>query len=610
MRAAAITILFFVLAFPIESALAQTGLRVSDISIVGNDAFSESTIREQMETNSVSWFSQKILQDDPFILNPEILEADVRSIESFYQREGYLFVHVSPPELTADEEAGSVEVTIRITENAPVLVKEVAVSLQDVRQVDRRGTDSLLAFAQPTLVLKQKSVFRDANLNADRKTLLTTLANGGYPFAAANYTLDVDTADTAVSVSWTIMPGPSAVFGVTSVTGNDHVALDLVLSKLTFREGERYDASKLSASQTAVYDLGLFNVVAIRADLDDTTALGIPSKVTLKEAKRVKLLMGAGYGKDEKFRVTAELRLLDVIGDAARLTLELRRSALEPYSVKLTFIQPDFLFPDVTFSLIPTVRKETETAYSMKRAGSRISLDYPLFPHLRGSIGYGLEKVELDTTSIASTNSSSEVLDTYTKHGPTMSLLWSDAVPLFEPVRGTSASLRFTFSGVTESDPYHFSRTLLDLKRYDRLWEGTIIASRLAIGTIHSRDPGGFIPVEERFYAGGSNSNRGWARFQLGPTDPSGKPIGGSSLVDGSLEIRQHLSGQFACALFMDYSEVQEQPLTYTLAGLQFAAGFGLRYATAIGPIRFDIAKPVFEGDLPVQYVLSIGNAY
>jgi outer membrane protein insertion porin family len=610
MRAAVATILFLVLAFSVDRARAQTQLRVSDITIVGNDAFSESTIREQMETNSVSWLSENILQDDPFILNPEILGADVKSIESYYQREGYLFVHVFPPELATDESASSVALTIRIEEHTPVQVKGVVLSLQDVLQGDRRGIDSLLALAQSALVLKPKTVFRDANLNADRKAILTALVNGGYPFAAANYTLAVDTADTTVSVGWMIVPGPTAVFGATSVIGNDQVALDLVLKKLTFRKGERYDASKLASSQTAVYDLGLFNVVAIRADLDDTTATGIPVRVTLKEAKQVKLLMGAGYGKEEKFRVTAELRLLDVIGYADRMTLELKRSALEPYSVKLTFIQPDFFFRDVTFSLTPTVRKETETAYSMKRAGSRISLDYPLFPHLRGSIGYGLEKVDLDTTSIASTNPSDQVLDTYTKHGPTMSLLWNDAVPLFEPVRGMSASLRFTFSGVAESDPYHFSRTLLDLKRYDRLWEGTIAASRFAIGTIHSRDPGGFVPVEERFYAGGSSSNRGWARFQLGPTDPAGKPIGGSSLVDGSLEIRQHLSGQFACALFMDYSEVQERPLTYALAALQFAAGIGLRYTTAIGPIRFDIAKPVFENDLPVQYVLSIGNAY
>jgi outer membrane protein insertion porin family len=610
MRALVAIILPLVLAFSLEYALAQTGLRVSDITIIGNDAFSESTIREQMETNSVSWLSENILQDDPFILNPEILEADVRSIESFYQREGYLFVRVSPPELTTNQEAGSVALTIRIDERTPVHVKDAVLSLAEILQGDRRGVDSLLALAQPALLLTPKTIFRDGNLNADRRMLLTTLANGGYPFAAANYTLAIDTADTTVSVSWMLAPGASAVFGATSVVGNDQVASGVILKKLTFREGERYDASKLSASQTAVYDLGLFNVVAIRADLGDTTGRAIPVNVTLKEAKQLKLLMGAGYGKDEKFRLTAELRLLDVIGAADRLTLELRRSDLEPYSVKLTFIQPDFIFRDVTFSLTPTVRKETETAYSMKRRGSRISLDYPLFSHLRGSIGYRLESVDLDTTSIASTNPSDQVLETYTKHGPIVSLLWSDAIPLFEPVQGTSASVRFTLSGVAESDPYHFSRTLFDLKRYDRLWEGTIVASRLAIGTIHSRDPGGFVPVEERFYAGGSNSNRGWARFQLGPTDPSGKPIGGNSLIDGSLEIRQHLSGQFTCALFMDYAEVQELPLTYTFAALQFAAGIGLRYTTAIGPIRFDVAKPVFEGDLPVQYVLSIGHAY
>ena len=604
------TIVLAALAFASGQALAQSGLRVSDISVVGNSAFTEGSILEQMETKSVSWLSEHVLQDDPCYLDPELLAADLRSIETFYQREGYLFVRVFPPEVTTDQTAGSVALKIRIEEHAPMRVKDVALSSPRVHQGDRRTLDSLLSLAQAAFVLKPGTVFRDANLNADRKAVLTALVNGGHPFAAVEYALAVDTVDTTVNVRWMVIPGPTAFFGPTSVTGNDHVSGDLILSRLRFREGDLYDAGKLESSQSAIYNLGLFNAVMVRITLEDSTAQTIPATVTVKEAKTLKLLLGAGYGKDEQFRLSAELRLLNVFGGADRLSLELKRSALQPYEVKLTFIQPDFLFRDVTLSLIPTIRSETETAYSMKRRGSRIALERPLFSFVSGSIGYGVENVNLDTSSIASTNPPGDVLEQYTKHSMTFSLLWNDSSPLFDPVRGMSAALRYTLSGLAGGDAYNFTRAFLDLRRYDQLWEGTVIASRLAIGADRSRDPGGFIPVEERFYAGGSNSNRGWPRFELGPKDPSGTPIGGSSLVDGSIEIRQQIFGDFASALFMDYSEVQEQPLTYTLASLQFAAGIGLRYMTAIGPIRFDIAKPVFAGDLPVQYLLSIGHAF
>ena len=604
------SILLVVFAFSSEDALSQPELRVSDITIVGNRALSETTILEQMEMKTVSWFSEHILQHDPSIFDPSMLEADLRSIETLYQREGYLFVRVLPPELTTDQPAGSVALTLRIEEHAPVLVKDVAVTLPDLRQDDRHITDSLLAPARAGFVLTRESVFRDAHLNADRKALLTALVNGGYPFAAVNYSLAVDSTDTTVSVRWVITPGPAAVFGAPSVTGNEYVSQDLVLNRLRFQEGDRYDAGKLESSQSAVYNLGLFNAVVVSTNPDDSTARTMPVTVTVKEARRLRLLLGAGYGKDEQFRLSAELRLLDVFGGGDRLSLELKRSALQPYEIKLTFIQPDFLFRDVTLSLIPTIRSETETAYSMKRRGSRVSLERPLFSRLSGSVGYGVENVSLDTSSIATTNPPGQVLDEYTKHSMTFSLLWNDAAPLFDPVGGMSVTLRFTLSGLAESDPYNFTRTLLDLRRYDRLWEGTVIASRFAIGNARSRDAGGFIPVEERFYAGGSNSNRGWARFQLGPTDPSGTPVGGSSLIDGSFEIRQQISGHFATALFMDYAEVQEPAFTYSLSALQFAAGIGLRYMTSIGPIRLDIAKPIFAGDLPVQYLFSIGHAF
>jgi outer membrane protein insertion porin family len=439
---------------------------------------------------------------------------------------------------------------------------------------------------------------------------LTGLANGGYPFARVHFSLAVDTVDTTVNVHWQIIPGPSAVFDTVSIHGIEHVSKDLILDKLSFKKGERYDAGKLAASQTALYNLSLFNAVTVQADLQDTIGCTVPVSVILKEATRVKVFMGAGYGKEEEWRLTAEVRMIDVIGDADRLTLELKRSALQPYEIKVTYIQPNFLFDNLLFSVIPTVRSETETAYSMKRLGSRISLDYPLFKYLQGSVGYGIEKIDLDTTSIASTNPADQILESYMKNSITVTLLRSNAVPLFDPVRGMTASVRFTISGLQESDPYQFQRVLLDLKRYDRVWGRAVLASRLAVGSIHSGEEGGFVPVEERFYAGGSNSNRGWARFRLGPEDLSGIPTGGSSLIDGSLEIRQPLLQQVSLVMFTDYAEVLEQSRTYTWDALHFAVGFGVRYATAIGPIRLDIAKPVFEGDLPSQYILSIGHAY
>lgn len=610
MKTAAVIFFFLMLAASPRPVLSQTGFKVRGITIAGNRAFSENVILQQMETKWVNWFSEHILQKDPILFNPEILKSDLESIRTFYQREGYLFVQLSPPKVEINQKAGTAALIIRIEEHTPVLVKEVVLSQPDIQQASRHETDSLLARARSGLLLKQKTVFRDAHLNADRKTLLSSLANGGYPFATANYTLAVDTVDTLVSVCWMITPGHSAVFDTVSISGNDKVDADMILEKLTFKKGDRYDAAKLAVAQMAVYNLGLFNAVNMRAELEDTTASGVPVNIALKEALQFKVFMGIGYGKEEQLRLTAEIRMLNVIGDADRLNLEFKSSAIQPYEVKITYIQPDFLFDDMTLSLIPTVRSETESAYSMKRIGSTISLDYPLFKNLRGSIGYGQENVDLDTASIASTNPPQQVLETYAKNSVHMALLSSNAAPLFDPVRGMSASLQFTFSGITEDNPYQFSRVLFDLKRYDRLRESTILAARFAIGTIHPVDEDGFIPVEERFYAGGSNSNRGWARFQLGPKDPSGKSAGGNSMIDGSLEFRQQLVSRFSLVLFTDYSEVNIQPSTYTLSDLHFAAGLGLRYNTAIGPIRLDIAKPVFEGDLPVQYILSIGHAY
>ena len=136
------------------------------------------------------------------------------------------------------------------------------------------------------------------------------------------------------------------------------------------------------------------------------------------------------------------------------------------------------------------------------------------------------------------------------------------------------------------------------------------MATRLKIGDISSMDAGGFIPVEDRFYSGGSNSVRGWARSELGPKDSNGKPVGGNSVLEGSLELRIPLLGSFDSAVFWDFGNVWEEEFGDVLNELNHALGFGLRFKTPIGPVRFDLAAPVFNEEKHIRWHLTIGEAF
>ena len=124
------------------------------------------------------------------------------------------------------------------------------------------------------------------------------------------------------------------------------------------------------------------------------------------------------------------------------------------------------------------------------------------------------------------------------------------------------------------------------------------------------------IPIHERFFAGGSNSFRGERFDELGPKDPvSGNPIGGDALFLLNFELTfplissiKDLSG----ALFYDKGNVFDMPKHFNFPALQDAVGFGARYRTPLGPVRFEIGWNLSgpsERRRPIGFI-TIGNVF
>lgn len=100
------------------------------------------------------------------------------------------------------------------------------------------------------------------------------------------------------------------------------------------------------------------------------------------------------------------------------------------------------------------------------------------------------------------------------------------------------------------------------------------------------------LPLSERLYAGGEKSVRGYGRRKLGPRSAANDPIGGLSLFEGSLELRRPIWQALGGALFVDFGQVSRRAFDFPLTNVKFAAGFGLSYATPVGPVRVDIGFP------------------
>ncbi len=139
----------------------------------------------------------------------------------------------------------------------------------------------------------------------------------------------------------------------------------------------------------------------------------------------------------------------------------------------------------------------------------------------------------------------------------------------------------------------------------------TILAGRVAFGSILGGTLAD-IPASRRFYAGGGGSVRGYEFKSLGPRDAFGNVTGGKSLFEASLEARIRITETLGVVPFFDMGQAYSGSLPDGSAPLRYAAGLGLRYYTAVGPIRFDVAVPLQRrtGERPYAFYVSIGQAF
>ena len=197
--------------------------------------------------------------------------------------------------------------------------------------------------------------------------------------------------------------------------------------------------------------------------------------------------------------------------------------------------------------------------------------------------------------------------------GIPLSVKYDSTDNLLDPTRGVrvtaSVSPYPTFLGSTIG----VVQSKAALSAYYALDEDAryVLAGRVGLGSIAGEELSD-IPATRRFYAGGGGSVRGYAYRTLSPLGPDGRITGGRSLFEGSVEARIKLTDTIGVVPFFDAGMAFESAVPNFKQRLQMAAGLGLRYYTAIGPIRLDVAAPLNprKGDKPVAVYISIGQAF
>lgn len=639
---------------------------VRRVDFTGNAAFDDERLASAIATTASTWWSRVGLSflGTKRCLDPLELQRDVLRLRYFYRQRGFYQTEVDTAVVASGDEA--VRVHFTITEGPPVVIEELTVS----------GLDSLAGgdrLARPMREL-ERGVYDRVRLQAIVDTILEQLHDRGY--ANAQHLLRQDSVDYTRNVAYVhreFLPGrvhriARIDIEILPVRPEEPVAIGpaTVRSLLAFEEGDIYRERDLFRSQRDLYLLDAYRHVEIRLRSDSLQPPGdslLAVLVRLSERDMRSVRAGVGWATLDCFRTQARLIDRDFIGGARRLELDGRLTKIalgepldfapglctnqsedDPFSDTLNY------YAGVTLRqprLFGTRNQPSLTLYSERRSefqayertipfGGIFSVSREQRPRLPITLAYQYEfgRTRAEDAVFCSVFNVCDLSDisqlTQRKRLAVLSAVASrdrTDSPL-EPTRGDQVRLevRHASSAIGSDGSLEFNRATAGASFFFPVRGNSVLALRAQVGAVFSinsfRGATGFVPPQERLYAGGPASVRGYNQNELGPVayivtdatvdttftttgdtlfhaDATGgfrraSPTGGNTFMVGNAELRMRspfLPRLLDWVAFVDAGHVYNRGLeAFDIADLKWTPGFGVRVASPVGPLRMDVA--------------------
>jgi outer membrane protein insertion porin family len=415
-------------------------------------------------------------------------------------------------------------------------------------------------------------------------------------------------------------------------------------------EGETYNGSRLQLSKRRVTALGFFDKVDLtekRGESDDKMEVNV--EVTERQTGAFQI--GAGFSSVENFIFQAQISQNNFLGRGQNLSLQAMLSGLRRLG-QLSFEDPYFLDTNWTFGFNLFNQYQYYPSFNRTSTGGSLTWGYMLFDNFHIFLRYQLEEVGVSTTGSTGFLSGGQrtpfpagSLANLLRPGLTSSVRLSLAYD-------TRDNRLFTHSGWYNTASAEFAEpAILSQTRFNRyeataryfypIWGPFVLRLKADTGLVTSRDPHG-VPIFERYFVGGIYDVRGYRPYTLGPqirapnaqtpdSSLSNRPIGGNMQVVGKAEVEFPLIEKVGirAVVFMDtgnaynledqycrlrpanpFASVDPCSRPWQIDTLRSSWGFGFRWFSPIGPLRFEWGLPFspLPGEESLIFEFTIGN--
>ncbi|HEV2387480.1 MAG TPA: POTRA domain-containing protein [Candidatus Acidoferrales bacterium] len=581
--------------------------RLVGVEFAGNHYFSDELLTSSLRIEPARFLA-------PGRFSPRLLQQDEVSIRSLYSASGFRETVVQGSVVEGYQgHKDDLLVRFQIEEGPQTRVASLKI-------VGNRSlpTEAVLSVVGSTA----GQPYSEASVSNDRDNLLALYFNSGFPQAAFQYRSQT-VAPNRVALTYLITEGAQVQVGRVLLVGYRHTKPGVIRRQVQIQPGKPYRESDVVATQSRLYDLGIFSRVDVATANPAGTASRKDVLVATTEGQRYTIGYGGGIevqrlGSTTNATATSlaasplgifDFSKLNVFGRGESLNFEARASTLQyrglfSYQIPDMFASPNFKlvltgFADKIRDVNTFTGSRYEGSLQLVQNASRSTTFLYRYTFRRVLVNAG--SLHIDPNQIPLFSQPTEV------SGFGLTWIRDRRNNPADASRGDYNTADISINSTALGSGASFGRLFFQNSTYMPLGHDLVFARSTRFGWEHpfAGSAPDSIPLPERFFAGGGTSIRGFALNQAGPRDPkTGFPLGGLAELVFNQELRfpmqlPWIGNAAGGTLFYDAGNVYTDLSSITFRAspaspaelnyLSHTIGFGIRYATPVGPVRLDV---------------------
>lgn len=600
---------------------------VSDINFLGANRVNTDELKAVMATQEGGFLSFLTSQGT---YREEAFQRDQQIIQMAYFDRGFINVRLDKPTVTLTPDKRHISITIRIDEGESYKVGKLDFSGDLLVSKEELGKKMLS---------KEGETFNRSLMAKDIQAITDVYYDQGFAYANITPMTSVNAEARTIDLTFDVQKGRPVSIERIDLAGNTKTRDRVIRRQLRVFEGELFSGTGMRRSKEKVTALGYFETVEI-SHKPGSDAEHVVVTVEVKEKSTGTFQVGLGFSNVESFIFTAQIAQQNALGWGQAISASAQLSSLRQF-FQLSYFDPYFLDTSLIMSADAYRTMLDYGAFTRTATGGTLGLGYYVMPdEMSVNVSYNLEAVAVDPARVSSSNALpwgrfQSGLNSVVR----LSWTWDRRNNRLFPSKGWLSYASVETAPRFIGSSFNFNRYTAYQRAYIPLPLGAVFKVNLQAGYTQELDGNSPLPPSELYYLGGINTIRGYAlrsvapkrKEPVGSTTPSGQlgpqAFGGDKQIVFNAELEFPIlekvgirgvlfydaGNAFARedSFFTPHLDDQNKGLVLPL-GLFHSVGFGVRWFSPVGPLRFEWGIPLTRriGDQPILFEFNIGNSF